>query len=149
MLEQENILDYEEEDKEYDLATFQQRVTNRVVDMIVIGLFFSFMTGYFSALNPDYRLRLDRISLDLTKFFYEMFQMLIYYSIFEFLFGQSPGKMLTQTKVVTVEAEPPTLSKIIIRSLCRSIPFNALSVLFSTNAIGWHDTLSGTRVVQR
>ncbi len=148
MLEEDEILDFEAEEKEYELAKLNQRGFNRLVDMILIGIAFSVVTGIFPEINSDFRLRLDRISLDLTDFFLEAIQMLVYYAAFEYLFGQSPGKLLTRTKVLTKEGAPPTLGKIIIRSLCRSIPFNFVSVLTNQNAVGWHDMISGTRVVQ-
>ena len=71
----------------------------------------------------------------------------IYYSIFEGLTGRSVGKLITKTKVVNEEGEKASFDSIIRRSLCRYIPFEALSFLGS-DAIGWHDTLSKTRVVE-
>jgi len=34
------------------------------------------------------------------------------------------------------------------RTLCRLIPFDALSFLFN-DSVGWHDTLSKTRIVNK
>ena len=42
--------------------------------------------------------------------------------------------------------EEPKPKAIMIRSLCRLIPFDALSFL-GTNGKGWHDNLSNTYVV--
>ncbi|MNU19358.1 RDD family protein [compost metagenome] len=70
---------------------------------------------------------------------------LIYYPISEILFGSSPGKFLTESRVVNSKAESPNSSTIFLRTLCRNIPFDALS-FFSKR--GWHDSLSETYVVK-
>lgn len=70
---------------------------------------------------------------------------LIYYPISEILFGSSPGKFLTESRVVNSKAESPNSSTIFLRTLCRNIPFDALSFLGKR---GWHDSLSETYVVK-
>ena len=70
----------------------------------------------------------------------------IYYSLFETLTGRTPAKYITKTKVINQEGEKPDFYTIFIRSLCRFIPFDALSFLLSEDS-GWHDRLSKTRVV--
>lgn len=70
---------------------------------------------------------------------------LIYYPVSEILFGSSPGKFLTESRVVNSKAEFPNSSTIFLRTLCRNIPFDALS-FFSKR--GWHDSFSETYVVK-
>lgn len=70
-----------------------------------------------------------------------------YYSLFEANTGRSIGKYATKTKVVTEDGEKPSLKAILIRSLCRYIPFDAFSFLGS-DANGWHDSISKTKVVE-
>lgn len=70
---------------------------------------------------------------------------LIYYPISEILFGSSPGKFLTESRVVNSKAESPSSSTIFLRTLCRNIPFDALSFF---NKRGWHDLFSETYVVK-
>ncbi len=72
---------------------------------------------------------------------------LLYYSFFEGITGRTLGKFFTKTKVVTEEGKRPDFGTIVVRSLCRNIPFNAVSFL-SSDAIGWHDRFSKTRVVE-
>ena len=69
-----------------------------------------------------------------------------YYFLFEYFFGKTPGKFLTKTRVVDVNGEWPGGKKLLIRTLCRFIPFDSLSFLFGS--IGWHDSISGTMVVR-
>ncbi|MFC0425266.1 RDD family protein [Chryseobacterium scophthalmum] len=70
---------------------------------------------------------------------------LIYYPISEILFGSSPGKFLTESRVVNSKAESPNSLTIFLRTLCRNIPFDALSFF---NKRGWHDLFSETYVVK-
>ncbi|AWH85008.1 hypothetical protein HYN59_07655 [Flavobacterium album] len=69
----------------------------------------------------------------------------IYYTLFEGLLQASPGKMLTETRVVTDTAGKPDMSKLLLRTIVRFVPFESLSVLFSR---GWHDDWSDTYVVR-
>jgi hypothetical protein len=50
--------------------------------------------------------------------------------------------------VVDENGNKPEYQTIMIRSLCRLIPFDALSFLGATSR-GWHDSISRTYVVQK
>ncbi len=73
---------------------------------------------------------------------------LIYYNFFEILFARTIAKFITRTVVVDEHGEKPHYDLILIRSLCRLIPFNPVSVLFFQGR-GWHDSLSKTYVVDK
>lgn len=75
------------------------------------------------------------------------FLMIVYYCIFESVTGRTIGKFATGTKVIDSTGETPTLSRVIGRTFCRFIPFDALS-FFGGGPGGWHDTISKTRVVK-
>jgi len=70
----------------------------------------------------------------------------LYYVFFEWLFGRTPGKFITRTKVITKYGTKPNFAQIIGRTLTRLIPFEALSFLGAYYS-GWHDTWSNTLVV--
>ena len=72
---------------------------------------------------------------------------LFYYNFFEILFARTIGKFITQTVVVMVNGKRPQHETILIRSLCRLIPLNAISFLGITQR-GWHDSISKTYVVR-
>jgi uncharacterized RDD family membrane protein YckC len=74
-----------------------------------------------------------------------------YYTCMEGAFGFTVGKLITQTRVVDEYGRPPGFARALLRSLCRLIPFNALSLLISDDAVrrGWHDSLSRCYVVNR
>ena len=72
---------------------------------------------------------------------------LLYYIPQEFFWGRTLGKFITGKKVVTADGvSPPSFFEIIGRTLCRFIPFDWFSFL-EESPVGWHDKLSGTRVV--
>lgn len=72
---------------------------------------------------------------------------IIYYSFFEGFTGRSLGKFFTKTKVIAEDGKRPGFGAILIRSLCRHIPFNHFSFL-GHDPVGWHDKFSKTRVVE-
>ncbi|GAB3195891.1 putative RDD family membrane protein YckC [Pontibacter aydingkolensis] len=73
--------------------------------------------------------------------------MFTYYWGFESIFGQTVGKMITGSIVVTEDGEKITPLDALKRTLCRFIPFEVFSFLGS--GPGWHDTISRTRVVKK
>lgn len=73
--------------------------------------------------------------------------MLIYYVPLEAMFGRTLGKLVTGTKVVDENGNPPTWGKAFGRTLCRFIPFEAFS-FFKSDARGWHDSIPKTYVVK-
>ena len=60
--------------------------------------------------------------------------------------GKTLGKYITKTRVVMEDGSRPKPADIILRSLCRLIPFNAFSFL-GDEGRGWHDSMSDTYVV--
>lgn len=141
MQELDDILDYEEniQDLTEFLANKSTRFANYLVDyifLVIIQLSLVFGSGMVEALagNPWINL----IGL--------VFQ-LLYYILGEEMFGKTPAKFITQTKVVMADGSKPPLGKIIGRSFARIVPFEAFSFLGS-QPIGWHDRWTDTRVVR-
>lgn len=73
---------------------------------------------------------------------------LIYYNVFEIFFSRTIGKFITKTIVVNINGEKPDSQEILVRSLCRLIPFDGFSFLGAPNK-GWHDSISKTYVVKK
>ncbi|MGQ1891667.1 RDD family protein [Thermophagus sp. OGC60D27] len=71
---------------------------------------------------------------------------MIYYSIIEFASGRTIAKYITKTKVVDQNGNHPGFQTIFVGSLCRFIPFEALSFWGGEDS-GWHDRLSKTMVL--
>ena len=71
----------------------------------------------------------------------------MFYSILEYLLkGKTIGKFVTNTRAVTTENEVLDFKSVLIRSICRRIPFDSFSFLGDIPR-GWHDKLSDTKVV--
>lgn len=71
----------------------------------------------------------------------------LYYFINELLFKTTIGKLITRTKLVSINNSKLGLKTIFVRSLSRLIPFEQLSFL-SSLPVGIHDSLSNTRVIK-
>lgn len=80
-------------------------------------------------------------------FIYIPVSIILYYSIFEGIWGKTPAKFITETKVSSKKNKLPEINSIIIRTISRLIPLDALSYFFVGNPIGWHDWLSKTLVI--
>ncbi|MBW6508551.1 MAG: RDD family protein [Desulfuromonadales bacterium] len=96
---------------------------------------------------------LDRL-IDLSvPYFLVLFSLTFgYFTLFHFLAGQTPGKMLTGLRVETDGGEPLAFSQAFMRSvggLLQLLPLGVgyLQLLFSGDGRGWNDRLAGTRIV--
>ncbi|UII34354.1 RDD family protein [Fulvivirga ulvae] len=123
-----------------NLASAGQRIGNYVIDTIayyILLIVFIFILGFLGILD-------DSPILIYPLAFGIIFG---YYIIMEATFGKTLGKFVTGTKVVTENGEKPSAGAIVGRTFCRLIPFEAFSLLGS-QAIGWHDSIPGTRVIR-
>lgn len=68
-----------------------------------------------------------------------------YYFFLERVFNTTAGKCITNTTIVNEQLRKPSFQEILIRTLCRFIPFDFLSYFTETNR-GWHDRISNTYV---
>lgn len=130
-------------------ANVGQRFLNYLIDSIFSFLFimiYTFFLGIILAIiAPTFVQSIDENNM-LFVYTVAISGVLIYYILFEFTLGRTPAKYFTGTRVVDEDGNVPSFSKILLRTICRLIPFEAFSFL-GDNAIGWHDTLSKTRVV--
>lgn len=71
-----------------------------------------------------------------------------YYALMESLNnGKTLGKMATGTRVVTDYGYRAEGGTIALRTLCRSVPFDGLSIFFNSDGIMWHDKWTSTLVI--
>ncbi|MGC1392142.1 MAG: RDD family protein [Bacteroidales bacterium] len=72
----------------------------------------------------------------------------IYYFIFELALSSTPGKLITGTKVIgKVSLSKPSVLRILVRTFCRFIPLEGLSIFFTPDKNVLHDIISGTTVI--
>lgn len=128
--------------KEIVIANRWQRFTNRLIDGSLILYQMIRIFFYANYLNaPDFG------NEYFTLLVIETPLILFYYLLFEGAFGITAGKCLTSTITINNVGERPHFGKIILRTFCRFIPFEAFS-FFKSDVIGWHDSASNTYVAR-
>ncbi len=125
-----------------------------VVLLVVVGG--SFIVAAEAAMSTE-KTRLfpsldTLIDLSIPYFLVLFFLAFGYFTLFHFLAGQTPGKMLTGLRVEGADGEPLVFSQAFLRSvggLLQLIPLGLGYLLILTNAErrGWNDRLAGTRVI--
>jgi len=138
----DTILDFESShvSPENHLASTGLRLANFILDRI---FFYIYLIGLIALLEP----------LENTfEWASALFGFLVlasipgYWILFEYFLGKTPAKFITGTKVVTSKGKKIGFWQAIGRTFARFIPFEPFSFLGS-RPIGWHDSLSSTRVV--
>lgn len=131
-------------------ASHSQRFLNLVIDTFMLLILFFLSLVFLIAimeLNGNKNFPDSFVKNQIAQYTFVSCISLCYYNFFEILLARTIGKLITQTTVVTANGERPCHETILIRSLCRLIPFNAISFLGITPR-GWHDSISKTYVVK-
>ena len=131
-----SLIDQDRPFTEADLASGLRRFANSLIDVFVIYILYFVLFLIFFRSNIDYT--------TMKYSFYPVW--IIYYTFMEFAIGKTIGKMVTGTKVVTLNGEKPGFGTAFARTLCRFIPFEGFSFLGSP-CKGWHDTIAKSRVI--
>ena len=133
-------------------ANHWQRFAHYIIDIIaiyVIVILFASVVSFITVAFDSYGfvIWLQNVS-DLEAQLVFIVFMLTYFIAFETFTSRSLAKFITGTIVVMEDGSKPDLGTITKRTFCRFIPFDALT-FFSTNARGWHDSISDTFVVNK
>lgn len=140
------LLPYPKEDV-LVLASATKRCINFIIDYVAAFMFMMFVSANIgvaadflgSEVFLEVLVALERV-IGLLWFF-------VYYIFFEYVVnGKTIGKMITKTRVLDDFGEKPRFKNIAGRTLARIIPFEFFSFL-GDDPIGWHDSLSGTVVI--
>ena len=132
---------------EIEETTRLERFLHHILDTLFIifllfsisGIFFYFKDFKGTNIIPDF------LNNRFGIYVFIFIMRFIYFPFFEKLFGSTPAKFLTNSRVVNSKAEIPSSEKIFERTLYRHIPFDAFSFL---GRKGWHDSISETYVVK-
>lgn len=133
-----------EEQNEFDSKRVNSmtRFIHYIVDTIaflILSMIFAFILSLF--INPtDQSLMAILGYLLLTAGFFA------YYVFMETRYQKTIGKFITKTKVVNKNGTRPEVGDIVRRTLCRFIPIDWISFLFTAN--GFHDMLSDTTIIK-
>jgi len=131
------------EDKRKKIYFKDASKIKRLFNSILDSIFYAFLTVPLLFILET----LSENNEELTNVITTIFP-IFYYIIMEAILGQTLGKMITNTVVVTEDGEKPTLGTILLRTIVRFIPFDAFSYLGQRDT-GWHDRWSKTRVVSK
>ncbi len=137
---------------ELNLAGKGDRFVNLIVDNIflqAISFALGVVIGVASVVsNGGEPTGAAETQMQLVSFFAGLLITIAYFVIMEGAFHRTIGKLITKTKVVSADGSPPSFGQIVGRAFCRFIPFEAISFLVAENGVGWHDSITGTRVVK-
>lgn len=129
--------------RRYPAASRHVRALNLLLDYMGVIVLSGVVFSIVEVGSPGFIDQLDGIEERVLG----MGMMLVYYMLFEGLFGWTPGKLLTGTRVISMrDGEAATIKQVVGRTFARFLPFEPFSFFSSTG--GWHDTWSGTGVVQ-
>lgn len=133
-------------------ASKNQRFANYVIDyicqiiiMLGIIIFIAIIATFLG--NDEFIVRIESMNRA-EEYMLGAVTVLLYYNLFEIFFSRTIGKFITKTIVVNELGEKPTTNEILIRTICRIIPFEAFS-FFGEPGKGWHDSFSKTYVVKK
>ena len=131
------------EEENITIPLWWKRLIGFFIDSVIILVIYSLFVSISAEI---YNARIDKIYsplLLISPF------IVFYYSLQEYLFNTSIGKMIFKLKVVSAKTnEKPTFSQILIRSLSRLIPIDIFFYLFK-RPIGLHDIISKTVVIKK
>lgn len=132
----------------YPDAKNGKRFLNSLIDTVVYSVFSLIINFVFDILVvATAGGSLDQLaSMELTLTIFSLLASVMY-TLMESMYGVTIGKLATGTRVVDIFThEKPSLSRVLLRSVCRFIPFEPLS-FFGSKPGGWHDRLSKTRTI--
>lgn len=118
------------------------RFVNFAIDFAVIFILYGMIVPTVESFFP----LTTRVELSIYRIGSLIVFIAFYYIPFEYNSQKTLGKIITKTKVVTLDGNRPELMDIVSRTFCRLIPFDRFSFFFTRN--GFHDAISGTKVIK-
>lgn len=128
------------------LAVKSKRFGNFVIDLIFRYVIVFVLSFIAVVIDPEgFSAWIESVTT-LEDIMYSLLLLMIYFIVTESLFQRTVGKLITGTMVVMADGSKPSFGTIVLRTLCRLIPFEAFSFI-GDDAYGWHDNFSNTYVV--
>jgi len=140
---------------QYEYASTGQRFLNWLIDNLVIRFGIFYLTAPFfmhvmvtlfydfvqNILDSD-----NTFGLYFLSYILAIFNYLLYYPLCEKAFkGYTLGKLITGTRAIRLDQTELTFKDVLLRTVCRLVPFEALSAL---GGVPWHDKWTNTTVVK-
>ena len=129
------------------IAPWEKRLINLIIDSMVVQFIYLLIILIIGVMIISKENSFEQGTvIEFNNTLYFLILYIFYYFIFESLTGRTIGKYITRTKVITDSGNKLSFDKVLIRSIVRLFFIEVIS-FFTTNPIGWHDRLSGTKVV--
>lgn len=128
-----------------------KRFVNYLIDFIVnyiIAIILGIIFGLLAAAGVEGPLEWYLSLGVVSNLLVSIFLFISYYFIMEVTTQRTVGKLITGSVVVMEDGTEPPANVLMLRTLCRLIPFEPFS-FFGSEARGWHDTMTETYVVDR
>ena len=143
-MEQESLLS----DVQFNpvFASTGKRFVNYLIDIIIFDIIVRTIESIFAIGISAYGISDYYTALVVAIFIAYMFFIVLYF-LSELIFkGRTIGKFITGTKAVNEDGSEMEPKIILIRSLCRFVPFEPFSA-FGTPSRPWHDKWTHTIVI--
>jgi uncharacterized RDD family membrane protein YckC len=137
-------------------VSIQNRFVHLIIDSFLIHILAIGLNMIHSFTLTENEIKNIMISNDFSAFIHYIKAQYVvgvllnfaYYFPLELYSKATFGKLLTNTRVISADGKVCNANQILLRTLCRCIPFDNISFLF-TNKVGWHDSISKTRVITK
>lgn len=141
------------ETEEAEVPPVTPRLVAGLTDLAVLGAIFALFVAVGQVvLDPQPGALFASLLTLSTPYFLVLFALCFgYFTLFHFLSGQTPGKMLARLRVEGEGGTPLFLSQAFLRSVggllcCLPLGLGYLRIVFDRERRGWNDRLAGTRV---
>jgi uncharacterized RDD family membrane protein YckC len=138
------VLDPDEQLSAHPDAGLGRRFVNNVLDSVGVQALAVPVGIVMGIVFPD---ALDLLDDVVPSLLFGLGLFFLYYAGFEYTLGLTPGKLATGTRIVRVDGGNLSFACILGRTAARMVPFEPFSFFGVASPRGWHDTWSGTRVV--
>ena len=132
--------------REVKVISGGKRFAHGFIDWLIFDSIYQLLSvifSYFTIKNFGFSFQIVLGIFSIGLFFTFMYP--IYYIVFEHFFQKTPGKFVTNCRVIDIYGNKPSFATNFLRNIIRLVPFEIFSCLFSER--GWHDRWSDTFVV--
>lgn len=120
-------------------ASAGQRFITYLIDIVIYYVIVIISGMLFASLGNSVGSSIGLL-VSISSFF-------LYYVLMEYQTGQTVGKMIMKTRVVTKHGDDISLSQAFTRTISRLVPIEFLSIWIG-DGVMWHDSFASTRVIK-
>lgn len=140
LAEEEPLLDLQKKES-YVIASLGKRFLNYFIDVFFVCFVYVLVQSLAGGISYPGLMPEDATIIGILLI------MPFYYVLMEYQFGKTLGKFITRTRVISQNGSRMSFGQCVLRTLCRIIPLERFSGLFS-GGVFWHDSIPKTLVVE-